>query len=139
MAKILIVEDDAMNRDVIARRLAFEGHQVVVAIDGRQAIALAMSEHPDIILMDMGLPVLSGWQATYQIKNTAETQTIPIVALTAYALAEERLMCLQAGCDEYETKPIDFDRLRAKIAALLEKGFQARMVNGDQLDHPTLM
>ena len=115
MPNILVVEDDEMNRDMLARHLKWEGYQVVTAANGVQALALAHSEHIDLILMDMGLPILDGWQATYRLKMAPETQAIPIIALTAYALTEDRVKCFQAGCDDYETKPIDFPRLLAKM------------------------
>ena len=119
MATILVVEDDLSNREMLARRLAWEGYQIVTAENGAQAIVRAIEEHPDIILMDMGLPVMNGWQATHRIKSTSSTQAIPIIALTAFALSSDREKCLQVGCDDYETKPVDFARLNAKIQALL--------------------
>ena len=119
MTTILVVEDEASIRDMVSRRLTFEGYQVITAPDGARAVALARSESPDLILMDMGLPVLNGWQATHRIKNKPETQAIPIIAVTAYALAEDRERCFVAGCDEYETKPIEFPRLLKKIRTLL--------------------
>ena len=119
MTQILVVEDDAMNRDMLARRLAWEGYQVIAASDGAEAVAMARSERPALILMDMGLPVLDGWRATEQIRATPETNRIPIIALTAFALAEDRSKALAAGCDDYETKPVDFHRLLAKMRALL--------------------
>src|SRR5438552_9334730 len=111
MTRILIVEDDSSIRDMLNRRLAFEGYQVITATDGARAVALARAEIPDLILMDMGLPILNGWQATHRIKMKPETQAIPIIALTAYALPEDRARCIAAGCDEYESKPIEFPRL----------------------------
>ena len=120
MPNILIVEDDDMNRDMLARHLKWEGYQVIAAVNGVQAVALARSEAIDLILMDMGLPIMSGWQATYRLKSAPETQPIPIIALTAYALTEDRAKCLDIGCDEYETKPIEFPRLLAKMRRLLE-------------------
>ena len=115
MPNILVVEDDAMNRDMLARHLKWEGYQIVTAANGVEAIALAHSEAIDLILMDMGLPILDGWQATQRLKQAPATQAIPIIALTAYALTEDRAKCFQAGCDDYETKPIDFPRLLAKM------------------------
>ena len=103
MPNILIVEDDDMNRDMLARHLKWEGYQVIAAVNGVQAVALARSEPIDLILMDMGLPIMNGWQATYRLKSAPETQPIPIIALTAYALTEDRAKCLDIGCDEYET------------------------------------
>jgi CheY-like chemotaxis protein len=119
MTTILVVEDEPFIRDMVGRRLAFEGYRVITAPDGAGAVALAGSENPDLILMDMGLPVLNGWQATYHIKTKPETQAIPIIALTAYALTEDRERCFVAGCDEFETKPIEFPRLLKKIRMLL--------------------
>ncbi len=115
MPNILVVEDDEMNRDMLARHLKWEGYQIVTAANGVQAIALAHSEAIDLILMDMGLPILDGWQATQRLKRAPATQAIPIIALTAYALTEDRDKCFQVGCDDYETKPIDFPRLLAKM------------------------
>jgi len=119
MAKILLVEDDALNREMVTRRLIWAGHEVITAQDGAAAVALAESEQPDLILMDLGLPILNGWQATQRIKSSSRTQSIPIIALTAYALTEDREKSLEAGCDDYESKPIDFARLQIKIQALL--------------------
>ncbi len=119
MARILIVEDDNNNRELIARLVSLMGHEPILAADGAQGVALARSEQPDLIVMDMGLPVLNGWQATHRIKSQPATRHIPILALTAYALSEDRLRSLAAGCDEYETKPIDFASFRQKIQSLL--------------------
>ena len=121
MAKILLVEDDTMNRDMLSRRLKWEGYDVITAKDGAQAVAYAASARPDLILMDMGLPILNGWQATIQIKAATETTKIPIIALTAYALTDDRRKCIAAGCDDYETKPVDFSRLLPKMQALLDR------------------
>lgn len=121
MFKILLVEDDLLNRDMVARRLRWEGYQVITAGDGAQAITLTASELPDIILMDMGLPVLSGWQATQRIKDQPTTRGIPIIALTAYALDEDRHKSLAAGCDDYEPKPINFERLKQKMGSLVNQ------------------
>lgn len=120
MTKILVVEDDAINRAMIAQRLEWEGYEVIVAGDGAQAVALAMTQRPSLVLMDMGLPVLNGWQATHRLKSTTTTRTIPVIALTAYALSEDRQKCLQVGCDDYETKPVDFPRLLSKMQRLLK-------------------
>jgi CheY-like chemotaxis protein len=120
MAKILLVEDNEMNRDMLSRRLARAGHEVLIAEDGARAVAMAMSGSPDLILMDMSLPVLDGWEATRRIKATAELRKIPIIALTAHAMATDRDKALKAGCDDYDTKPIELERLLAKIRALLE-------------------
>jgi two-component system cell cycle response regulator DivK len=120
MAKILLVEDDTLNREMVTRRLVWEGYDIITAEDGAQAVALAQSEQPDLILMDMGLPIMNGWQATQRLKAASSTRAIPIIALTAYALTEDRVRSLEAGCDDYETKPVDFSRLQAKIQALLD-------------------
>ena len=119
MATLLIVEDDAMIRDIVSRRLQHEGYQVITAVNGAAAIMRARSEHPDLVLMDMGLPLISGYQATTRLKALPETWTIPIIALTAFTMSGDREKCLAAGCDEYESKPIVFDRLLTKIQALL--------------------
>lgn len=113
--KILLVEDNEMNRDMLARRLARSGHAVVVATDGRQAIDAARAERPDLILMDMSLPVIDGWEATRRLKASDETRSIPVIALTAHAMAGDRERALDAGCDEYDTKPIELPRLLEKI------------------------
>ncbi len=119
MTKILLVEDNEMNRDMLSRRLERKGYQVVMAVDGAQAVAMAQSEAPALILMDMSLPVLDGWEATRQIKSKPETKAIPVIALTAHAMAGDREKTIEAGCDDYDTKPIDFPGLLAKIEALL--------------------
>jgi CheY-like chemotaxis protein len=119
MAKILLVEDDEMNRDMLSRRLERRGYHVVMAVDGGQGLRLAQSEAPDLILMDMSLPVLDGWEATRQLKAAPTTQTVPILALTAHAMAGDREKAVEAGCDDYDTKPIEFPRLLGKIQALL--------------------
>lgn len=121
MGTILLVEDNEMNRDMLSRRLVRKGYQVLIAEDGAKGVEMAVSHQPDLILMDMSLPVLDGWQATRQIKSKEETQRIPIIALTAHALAGDREKSLDAGCDEYETKPVDFSRLLGKITALLNE------------------
>ncbi len=121
MAKILLVEDDEMNRDMLSRRLERRGYQVVIAVDGGQGLMLAQSEAPDLILMDMSLPVLDGWEATRQLKAAPATQAIPIIALTAHAMAGDRAQAVEAGCNDYDTKPIEFPRLLGKIQALLAK------------------
>jgi two-component system cell cycle response regulator DivK len=119
MAKILLVEDDEMNRDMLSRRLERRGYQVVIAVDGDQAVMLAQGETPDLILMDMSLPVLDGWEATRQLKRAPTTKAIPIIGLTAHAMAGNREKALNAGCDDYDTKPIELSRLLAKVNALL--------------------
>ena len=118
MIKILLVEDNEMNRDMLSRRLERKGYQVVIAVDGHQALALAQSESPALILMDMSLPLLDGWEATRQIK--AINPSLPIIALTAHAMASDEQKAKEAGCDDYDTKPIDLPRLLAKMAALLK-------------------
>ena len=119
MAKILLVEDNEMNRDMLSRRLERKGYQVVMAVDGGAGVDMAASETPDLILMDMSLPVLNGWEATRQIKANAKTRTIPVIALTAHAMATDREKALEAGCEDYDTKPIELPRLLGKIEALL--------------------
>jgi CheY-like chemotaxis protein len=121
MTTILVVEDESSIRDLIERRLLIEKYQVITASDGARAVALARSEQPALILMDMGLPLLNGWQVTARLKTKPETLAIPIIALTAYAMPEDRARCMAAGCDEYETKPIEFPRLFQKIRALLDR------------------
>jgi CheY-like chemotaxis protein len=119
MPKILLVEDDEMNRDMLSRRLERRGYQVVIAVDGGQGLMLARSEAPDLILMDMSLPGLDGWEATRQLKAVPTTHAIPILALTAHAMSGDRQKAVEAGCDDYDTKPIEFPRLLGKIQALL--------------------
>lgn len=121
MAKILLVENNEMNRDMLSRRLQRRGYEVVIAIDGGEGVARAQSETPDLILMDMSLPVLDGWEATRQLKTEPETQAIPIIALTAHAMSGDREKALEAGCDDYDTKPIELPRLLEKINTLLEQ------------------
>ncbi len=120
MAKILLVEDNETNRDMLARRLARRGYEVVIAVDGNESVQLAQTEAPDLILMDMSLPVLDGWEATRQLKTAPKTQSIPIIALTAHAMPGDREKAIEAGCDDYDIKPIEFPRLLGKIQALLE-------------------
>ncbi len=122
MAKILLVEDNEMNRDMLSRRLGRRGFQVVIAVDGQQGVDLALAAKPDLILMDMSLPVLDGWEATRRLKGAPETRGIPIIALTAHAMAGDREKALEAGCDDYDTKPIELPRLLEKIDALLGNG-----------------
>ncbi len=121
MAKILLVEDSEMNRDMLARRLARRGYEVVIAVDGEQGVTLAQTEAPDLILMDMNLPVLDGSEATRQLRAAPATRSIPVIALTAHAMAGDREKALEAGCDDYDTKPIELERLLGKIEALLKK------------------
>jgi CheY-like chemotaxis protein len=119
--KILLVEDNEMNRDMLSRRLQRKGYEVLIAVDGGEGLALAQEQAPDLILMDMSLPVVDGWEATRRLKAQSETQAIPIIALTAHAMASDRDKALEAGCDDYDTKPIDLPRLLQKIASLLQK------------------
>ena len=125
MAKILLVEDNEMNLDMLSRRLEKRGHQILVATDGAQGIALAQSEMPNLILMDMSLPVMDGWEATRRLKGSPDTQHIPIIALTAHAVAGDRERCLEAGCDDYENKPVKFPQLLSKIDHYLGLGGQS--------------
>jgi two-component system, cell cycle response regulator DivK len=120
--KILLVEDNEMNRDMLARRLQRRGFEVVVAVDGLEGLAMAEAEAPDAILMDMSLPELDGWDATRRLKGAPTTRSIPVIALTAHAMSSDRDRALAAGCDDYETKPIDLARLIAKLEALLARG-----------------
>jgi two-component system cell cycle response regulator DivK len=121
MPKILLVEDNEMNRDMLSRRLQRRGYEVVMAVDGQEGVALAQTEAPDLILMDMSLPVMDGWEATRQLKAASETTSIPVLALTAHAMSGDREKAIEAGCDDYDAKPIDLPRLLAKIEALLRK------------------
>ena len=119
MAKLLLVEDNEMNRDMLSRRLERRGYTVVMAVDGQQGVDMARSEQPDLILLDMSLPVIDGWEAARQIKSDEATRAIPLIALTAHAMAGDKEKALQAGCDEYDTKPVELPRLLGKIQALL--------------------
>lgn len=119
MAKILLVEDNEMNRDMLSRRLARKGYEVLIATDGAAGVQMARSDAPDLILMDMSLPVLDGWEATRQIKAAPETQAIPVIALTAHAMSDDRDKAAAAGCNDYDTKPVDLPRLLGKIETLL--------------------
>jgi CheY-like chemotaxis protein len=119
MPKLLLVEDNEENRDMLSRRLTRRGYDVCLAVDGEQAIAAALAEKPDLILLDMNLPVLDGWQAAQQLKAAPETKAIPIIALTAHAMSGDRERALASGCDDYDTKPIELTRLLAKIEARL--------------------
>jgi two-component system cell cycle response regulator DivK len=119
VAKILLVEDNEMNRDMLSRRLERRGYQVVIAVDGVEGVRMAKAEAPALILMDMSLPVLDGWEATRQIKAAPATGGIPIIALTAHAMSGDREKAIEAGCDDFDTKPVDLPRLLAKIDALL--------------------
>ena len=119
MAKILLVEDNEMNRDMLSRRLIRNGHEVFIAIDGQQGTDMAMSQLPDLILMDMSLPVIDGWEATRRVKANDATRKIPVIALTAHAMAGDREKAMEAGCDDYETKPIEIISLLGKMEKLL--------------------
>lgn len=121
MAKILLVEDNEMNRDMLGRRLQRRGYELVIAVDGAEGVTMAQSEAPDIVLMDMSLPVMDGWEATRRLKSESATRAIPIIALTAHAMSGDRDKAIEAGCDDYDTKPVEFDRLLSKIQALLGK------------------
>ena len=121
MAKILLVEDNEMNRDMLSRRLIKRGHDVVIAVDGQQGVDMAKSEAPELILLDMSLPVMDGWEAARILKTHDATQSIPIIALTAHAMAGDRERCLEAGCEDYDTKPVEFKRLLGKIDNLLTR------------------
>ncbi len=119
MARILLVEDNEMNRDMLSRRLERKGYAVTCAVDGQEGVAKARSERPDLILMDMSLPVLDGWAATKQLKTDDGTRAIPVIALTAHAMAEDERRAREAGCDDYDTKPVELERLLVKIQKLL--------------------
>ena len=119
MTKVLLVEDNEMNRDMLTRRLERKGFEVVIAVDGQAGIDIASSATPDIILMDLSLPVIDGWEATRKIKADPATQSIPVIALTAHAMAGDEQKALEAGCDDYDTKPIELPRLLEKIENLL--------------------
>jgi CheY-like chemotaxis protein len=120
MPKILLIEDNEMNRDMLSRRLIRNGYEVSTAVDGQQGTDMALSERPDLILMDMSLPVLDGWEATRRIKANDATRRIPVIALTAHAMAGDRERAMEAGCEDYDTKPVEISRLLGKIAALLK-------------------
>jgi CheY-like chemotaxis protein len=119
MFKVLLVEDNEMNRDMLSRRLQRNGYEVVIALDGEEAVRMAQSQAPDLILMDIRLPVMDGWEAMRRIKIMPETRSIPIIALTAHAMAGDMGKCMDAGCDDYDIKPIDLPRLLEKMQALL--------------------
>jgi len=120
MPKILLVEDNEMNRDMLSRRLIRNGYEVSLAVDGQQGAEMALSERPDLILMDMSLPVIDGWEATRRIKANDATRRIPVIALTAHAMAGDREKAMEVGCEDYDTKPVEISRLLGKIAALLK-------------------
>ncbi len=121
MTKLLLVEDNEMNRDMLSRRLQKRGYEVLLAVDGEEGVAKAQSEAPELILMDMSLPGIDGWEATRRIKAEAQTKDIPVIALTAHALNSDRDSALAAGCDDFDTKPVEFTRLLTKIDNLLTK------------------
>ena len=121
MAKILLVEDNEMNRDMLSRRLERKGHAIVIAVDGQQGVDLARTEVPDLILLDMSLPVIDGWEAARRIKAEPISKGIPVIALTAHAMAGDKEKALQAGCDYFDTKPVELPRLLGKIHALLSR------------------
>ncbi|NIK78010.1 CheY-like chemotaxis protein [Paenibacillus castaneae] len=121
MSKILLVEDNEMNRDMLSRRLLRKGYQVVIAANGQQGIDMAASEAPDLILMDMSLPVVDGWDATRLLKQSDITKHIPVIALTAHAMSSDREKAFQAGCDDFDTKPVEFNRLLDKICKYLKE------------------
>ncbi len=125
MPKILLVEDNEMNRDMLSRRLERKGFEVIIAVDGGQSLSLAQVEIPDLILMDMSLPVLDGWEATKQLKEMPATKDIPIIGLSAHAMTGDREKGMEAGCNDYDTKPVEFSRLLGKIQALLIKNVTA--------------
>jgi CheY-like chemotaxis protein len=120
MPRVLLVEDNEMNRDMLSRRLVRNGYEVAIAVDGQQGVDMAASGQPDIILMDMSLPVIDGWEATRRVRANEATRRIPIIALTAHAMAGDREKAIEAGCDDYDTKPVEITRLLGKIAALLK-------------------
>jgi CheY-like chemotaxis protein len=120
MAKILLVEDNEMNRDMLSRRLQRKGHEVLLAADGMQGILMAESHAPDLILLDMSLPVIDGWEAARRLKASEATKDVPVIALTAHAMSGDREKALAAGCDDYDTKPVDFAQLLVKIQAMLD-------------------
>lgn len=122
MAKILLIEDNEMNRDMLSRRLQRKGYNVLIAVDGAEGVEMAQSTRPDLILMDMSLPVLDGWEATRRLKANDQTKDIPIIAQTAHAMAGDREKCLAAGCDDYATKPVEIKELLNKIKRLLDDG-----------------
>ena len=122
MTKVLLVEDNEMNRDMLSRRLVRRGFEVVFAVDGEHGVDLARSEKPDIILMDMSLPVMDGWEATRRVKSDNATRHVPVIALTAHAMSGDQEKALAAGCDDYDTKPVEIDRLVGKIERLVSAG-----------------
>ena len=136
MAKILLVEDNEMNWDMLSRRLRRRGYQVVVATDGRQGVEMASSEAPDLILMDMSLPEVDGWEATRRLKEDERTRLIPVLALTAHALGGDREKAILAGCDDYDTKPVEFHRLLEKMETLLRAAPPTEAGASSETDSP---
>jgi two-component system cell cycle response regulator DivK len=136
MPRILIIEDNEENRDALARRLQRRGYDVVMAGDGQQGVEMAKSEKPDLVLMDMNMPVLDGWRASQLVRADPETRELPIIGLTAHALAGDREKALQAGCSDYHTKPVDFPRLLAQIEVLIRKGDDLKDLPGDRSPEP---
>ncbi len=122
MSKLLLVEDNEMNRDMLVRRLKRAGYEVAIAVDGAEGVQMAFAEKPDLVLMDMSLPVMNGWDATRALRRDPRTSGVPIIALTAHAMPGDREMAMDAGCNDYDTKPVDFARLQGKIVALLTAG-----------------
>jgi len=122
MSKILLVEDNEMNRDMLSRRLERKGFEVVIAVDGQAGVDMASATNPDIILMDLSLPVMDGWEATRRLKADPATQRIPVIALTAHAMSGDEVKAREAGCDDYDTKPVNLNRLLEKIGSLLSSG-----------------
>jgi two-component system cell cycle response regulator DivK len=120
MSKLLLIEDNEMNRNMLSRRLQRKGYEVIIAVDGVEGLEMARNESPDLILMDMSLPLLDGWEATRKLKSAPETNTIPVLALTAHAITGDREKALDVGCDDYDTKPVEFSRLLGKIQELLK-------------------
>ena len=121
MPKILLVEDNEMNRDMLSRRLIRSGYEIILAVDGAQGVAMAASAAPDLVLMDMSLPVLDGWEATRRLKGDPATRGLPVIALTAHAMAGDEAKAREAGCDDFDTKPVEYTRLLSKIEGLLQK------------------
>jgi two-component system cell cycle response regulator DivK len=130
MPRILLVEDNEMNRDMLSRRLMRRGYEVIIAVDGQQGMSMAQSEAPDLILMDMSLPVIDGWEATRSLKAADETKGIPVIALTAHAMSTDRDKAMEAGCDDYDTKPIEFSRLLEKMETLLGASGESASAGG---------
>ena len=130
MPKILLVEDNEMNRDMLSRRLARHGHVVIIAVDGQQALDVVRTERPDVVLMDISLPVLDGWEATRRLRADPAIAQVPVIALTAHAMPGDRQKAMDAGCDDYATKPVDLQRLLVQIATALQKNSPAGTVEG---------